>query len=119
MAKANQLSALLVPETKCESLETSEQRDGLYALKKRIGFVAALQIVVGNARTQMVDVVKANVAREPLENFRQLVERTAFECRSCVVPILPAFPIDVLELMLHVEQPHSRRASHHEDDQLD
>lgn len=38
-----------------------------------------LRVVVGNARAEVVDVVKANVAREPLQQFGQFVEGTALK----------------------------------------
>src|SRR5204862_8241961 len=78
VAEADQLFALLVPESEREGFKTSQQCDGLHALKQGIGIVASLQIVIGNTRAQMMDMVKADVAGEPLENPGQLVERTAF-----------------------------------------
>ena len=66
-----------------ETIRIACERKGAYprlpaksrdALKKRIGFVTSLQIVIRNTRAQVVNMVKANVAGEPLENFRQLIE---------------------------------------------
>ena len=62
--------------------------------------------------------VIANVAGEPLKNFRQLVERTALERGSGVVPIFTAFPINPFKLMLHVEQPYTHAARNGHDHQL-
>src|ERR1700674_2189214 len=42
----------------------------------RLGRMTSLQGVIGNARAQMMDVVKADSAREPLQNLRQLIKRT-------------------------------------------
>ncbi len=80
--------------------------------------MAPFEIVIGNAGAEMVDVVKADVAREPLEDFRELVERTAFEGRLRVVPILAALPVNAFELMLYVKEPYARAACDHEDDQM-
>src|ERR1700730_2335286 len=54
--------------------------------------------------------MKADIAREPLQNARQLVERTSVECRCRITPIATALPIRAFELMLYIEQPDSRSA---------
>jgi hypothetical protein len=118
MAVTDQFLALFVPETQAEGFQTREQRDGLHCLKKRIGLVAFFQVVIGNAGAEMVNMMKPNVAGEPLQNLRQLVEGTALQGRRREVPILSAFPINALELMLNIKHPYARATSRHERNEL-
>ena len=71
---------LFVPKTEGERLEAGEERDGFNFLEQRLGFVAAFEVVVRDTRAQMMDVMEADVAGEPLKNFRQFVERTTMQC---------------------------------------
>ena len=59
---ANQLSALLIPETIGEGLEAGEESERLDALEKRVRTVAPFKVVIGNARTQMMNVMKTDIA---------------------------------------------------------
>jgi hypothetical protein len=68
VAVANQPAALFIPKTETERFQAAEQRDGPHALKQPIGFMAPLQVIVGNPRAQMMEVMKPNVAREPLQD---------------------------------------------------
>ena len=65
--------------------------------------MAGLEVVVGNAGTQMVDVMNTDVAGEPLEDLWQFVEGAALEGGGGVVPVFTALPIDVLELVLDIK----------------
>ena len=79
--------------------------------------MAALQVVVGNARAQVVDVVEADVAREPLQDFGQLVVGAAPQRRRREIPLIAAFPMHLLELVLHIKHPDAgpaRDRDHHE-----
>src|SRR3546814_7151960 len=67
--------------------------------------MAFLQVVVRDACAEMVDLVVADVAGEPLQDLRQLVKRAALQRCRRVIPVFVARPVHVLELMLHVEQP--------------
>ena len=116
---ADHLLAVFIPEAIAERLEASEQRDGFHLLENRNLVVSALQIVVRDARAEVVDVVEANIAGEPLKDARQFVERAALKRGGCVVPLIGAFPIDALILMLNVEHPHPDRAADHRDGELD
>ena len=62
-------------------------------------------MVVGNTRAQVVDMMKPDVAGEPLQDSWQLIKGTALKRRCGVIPVLGPRPIGALELMLHVEQP--------------
>src|ERR1044072_2491269 len=110
MAEAHELAALFIEQPKTERAQTGQQRDRLYFLEERIGVVTALQIVIWNARAEVVNVVKANVAGEPLQDFREFVKRTSVQSRACEIQTQAALQINVLELMLHVKQPAPRPA---------
>ena len=71
--------------------------------------MAFLQMIVRDRRAQVMDMMKADVPRKPLQYFRQLVERTSLERSSAVIPISTALPMNIFELVLHVKQPHACR----------
>src|ERR1022692_3869742 len=118
LAVADQPALLFIPETESERLQAAQQRDGFDGLKQRFCFVAFLQMVIRNARAEMMNVMKADVAGKPLQHFWQFVKRTAFQRRRGIIPLAAAFPKGALELMLPVKQPPPRRAGHHQDRQL-
>jgi hypothetical protein len=69
MRKTDQLLVLFIPQSQRSRFQTGKQSDRFYFREQRVGFVAPLQIVVRYPRAQMMDVMKADVAREPLENL--------------------------------------------------
>ena len=117
-AETNQLTALLVPETEGEGLEARKKGDRFDALKERFGFMASFQIVIRDAGAEMVNMVKTNVPREPLEHFGKLVKRTPFQGGAFVVPFVAALPIDAFKLVLDVKKPNPGRSARYSDDQL-
>ena len=52
----------LVPEAEVEAFEAGEQGDGFDGLKEWFGPVAAFELVVGDARAEVVDVVETDIA---------------------------------------------------------
>src|SRR5580704_11203228 len=118
MAVADQSPAFFIPKPERDGFQARNEGDRFYLLKKRIGFVALLQIVIWNARTQVMNVVKPDVAGKPLQDPRQFVERTALECRCRKTPIVTPLPINIFKLMLDVEEPDPRATGNHQDDQL-
>src|SRR5256885_17035778 len=96
MSEADEFFALLVPEPQAERFEAAEKRERFYLLKHQVRFVASLQIVIRNSRAQMMDVVIADVAGEPLQNLWQFVERAAFQGRRRIIPLRVALPIHSL-----------------------
>ena len=74
-------------------------------LEKRFRVMAFLETVVGNTGAQVVDVVETDIAGEPLENFGKFVERAPFEGCRCEVPLTFTGPVNILELVLHIEHP--------------
>ena len=59
-----------IPKPELEGAQATPEGDGLYTLKQKMRLMTALQIVIGDPRTQMMDVMIADVSREPLEKPR-------------------------------------------------
>src|SRR6185503_6080110 len=78
---ADQLALAFVPQPQVHGLEAFPQRQRLDLLEQRVVLVAFLQVVIRDARRQVVDVVEADVAAEPLQDRRQLVEAAAAQRR--------------------------------------
>ena len=74
--------------------------------------MASLEVVVGNHRVKVVNVVIANIAREPLEDFWEVVVTAAFHRCCSVVPLFTRGPVRVFKLVLHVEQPETETSGH-------
>ena len=92
-AVADEAAVLFIPQPEGDGFQAGEQRDGLHLLEERIGLVAFLQVVIGNARTEVMDVMETNVSGKPLQHARKFVERTALQGRRRVIPVLTPFPV--------------------------
>src|SRR5580765_5972185 len=57
VTEADELVPSLIPKTKGERFEAGEQRHRLDGLKQRVGPMAPLEVVIGNPRTEMMDVM--------------------------------------------------------------
>src|SRR5579872_5689091 len=88
VAETDQFTSLFVPETEGERFETGKQSDRLHTLEQRVRVVAFLQIVIGNPRAQMMDVMKSDVAGKPLQHAGQFVKRTALQRCRRIIPIV-------------------------------
>src|SRR5471030_1853417 len=62
--------------------------------------------------------VEPDIAGEPLEDFRQFIERAALEGGAGEIPVILTIPVHILKLMLHVKKPYSGSARHPEDGNL-
>ena len=74
-------------------------------MEQGMRLMATLEIIIRNARAQMMNMVETDVAGKPLQNLRQLVERATLQSGSREIPLVTALPVNPLELMLHVKQP--------------
>src|SRR5579863_1372640 len=81
----HQLLVLLVPQAKGEGLQTSDQGNWLDLREEFVRVVTLLQMVVGDERAQMVDMMKPDIARKPLQDSRQFVERAPLQCSLQVI----------------------------------
>jgi len=80
--------------------------------------VASLQVVIGNAWAEIVDVMKADIPGDPLQYLRQPVVGAAAQSGCRVVPLVVAFPVNTFELMLDIEQPQTGCAGYGDRDRL-
>src|SRR5450755_1223998 len=109
MAEAHESLPLLVPESIGHRFEARWQRQGFDSLEVRVCVMTALEMVIRDARTQVMNMMKANIAGKPLQDFRELIEGTALKRRAGVVPLLDPRTVRTLKLVLHVEEPHAQR----------
>ena len=110
MTPIDQLARSLVPEPQAQRAETRPQCHRCNRREHRARRMAALEVVVRNPGTQVVDMVKPDIAREPLQDLWQAQERAALERGDGVVPVLGALPVGVLILVLHIKQPYAASA---------
>src|ERR1041385_2498616 len=103
VAVTDELAPSFIPETEGERFEAREKLHWFHCLKQRIRVMAFLQVVIGNPRTEMMDVMKADVAGEPLQHPGKFKEGTALQRRRRVIPLVAPLPVHSLELMLHVK----------------
>ena len=77
--------------------------------------VTSLQVVIGDLRVEVVNVMVSDVAREPLEHPWKVVVAAPLHGSSGVIPFIAAGPVGVFELMLNVKQPQAEEGSdgHH------
>ena len=67
----------------------------------------------------MVNMMKPDIPRKPLENLRQLIEGTALESCFCIIPFSAPLPVHILKLVLNIEEPNTNRTRYADYDQLD
>jgi hypothetical protein len=60
--ESNHFPSLLVPKPEAHALQAGKKRYRFDALKQRLSLVAFLQMVIRNARTEVMDVVKTNIS---------------------------------------------------------
>ena len=63
---------ILVVEAQAQGAQAREQREAVDALEQRLFAVRLREAVVGDPRGEVVDVVEADVAGEPLHKSGQL-----------------------------------------------
>ena len=107
LTKRNQTTPAFVPKREPYALEALKQRKSAHATKFGMLAEHPRQTVTGNTAAQVMDMVDADVCREPAQDSRKIIMRTAMQ--SCFLKAPPVLmrPECPLELMLHVEQPYS------------
>lgn len=105
-AEGDHAFLLFVPKFVIHAFQAlAKGQGGHVAIEDGILFGAGRQVVVGYPGTQVVDVVKADVARQPLKQLGQAVIGTTLNGGKQVVPLVfPGFVV-FLVLMLDVEEP--------------
>src|SRR5436305_2049591 len=72
--------------------------------------MGCLEVVIRDARAQVVDVMEPDVPGEELEDPRKPKIRAALKCRLVEAPVVVLLPVGVLELVLDIEEPDPGRA---------
>ena len=76
------------------------------------------QPVERNSAAQVMDMMHADIGREPAQYRRKIVMGAAVKRRDRQAPIPVIRPDGMLELVLHVEQPHADRSGDQRDRQM-
>ena len=102
-SKTHQLAPLLIVHIQPQGLEASADAEWSDRLQGGDLIITALQIVVGYPRADMMNVMHADMARNPLQDPGQLVMRAALQSGPQGIPCFVAGPIYPFELMLDVK----------------
>ena len=81
--------------------------------------MTTLQIIIWNHCIEMVNMMKANIPREPLHDSGEFVVATTFHRGSSEVPVLSLCPISIFKLVLNIEKPDTASTSHGHHGNLD
>ena len=74
-------------------------------MEQGIFIVALGQVVVGDLRAQVMDVMKTDVPTKPLQDERELVKGTALQPGLHKLPAFVIIPVGRVEVVLDVEKP--------------
>src|SRR5215472_3794880 len=109
---------LLVPQCKAPALKAVAKAEAPGLAKGGDSLISSPQAVARNLDGKMVDVVEADMARQPAQDAREVVKGAAFEGGGFEVPLGLMAPIGALELMLHVEEPDADGTGQHGNGQV-
>ena len=104
-AKAHKLALFFIPQVQPQRLKARPERDGGHIHELGVLLHTALERVVRDARAEVMNMVKADIAGEPLEHLGQLEIRAAAQRGGGVVPFFVLGPVGAFELVLDVEHP--------------
>ena len=105
----------LVPKHEAHALQALKQSKSANAAKLGVFAENPRQSVERYPAAEVVYMMHADVRREPAQDCRKVVVRTAVQGRFFKAPIRLMRPECPLELVLHVEQPYSDRPSEQND----
>ena len=72
-------------------------------LKSGVLVVTLLQLIIRDSRAKVMDMMETDISREPLQDLRKFIERTAIQTRVEKLPIRVTLPIGRVKVMLHIE----------------
>src|SRR6185312_11859864 len=99
-AKGYKAALRLVPQREADAAEALQQGQAADRAQLRMIAQHARQAIVGNAAAEVVDVMDADIGREPAQEARQVVVRAAVQRRDVGVPVAGLRPTRILELVL-------------------
>ena len=104
LTKRDEATQTFVPKHEAHAAKAFKQCETA-ADGEKLGMILQdlLEAVIGNPATEMMDMVDANVRREPAQNSRQVVMRAS--TKRCLVKIpFPAMrPERLFKLVLHIK----------------
>ena len=103
LPKTHHFLPFLIPQIEPQRFQARPYAQRRNGANFRHFVVAALQVVVGDARAQVMDVVQADIPRKPLQHFGQFVVRTPLQRRFEAIPRCIPRPVDVAKLVLDIE----------------
>src|SRR5580704_3773376 len=115
LTKGYEAPPTFVPKHEADALQTLKQAKSANAAKLGMFAENPRQSVERYSAAEVVDMMHADVRREPAQDSRKLVVRTAAQGCFFEAPFGLMRPERHLELMLHVEQPYSDRPSEQND----
>src|SRR5947209_2490823 len=118
LSKGDQPQPFLIPQRQPHGPQTLQQRYSPDSGELRMVAQHVRQAIAGNSTGQMMDVVDADVRREPSQDSRQLVMGAAVQRSVVKIPGLLMRPVCVLELVLDVKQPDTDRGRQNDDRQM-
>ena len=77
---------MFVPEPEGESSETGKKGNWPDRAEKRFGAMALFEVIIGDVRAEVMDVMETDVAGKPLKEPGQFVEGTPFQRRLGIIP---------------------------------
>src|SRR5256885_5706792 len=112
LLESDEAPGVFIPERQSKRRKALPQRDDGRTMENRVLLVTLLQVVVRNARAEVMDVVIADAPRHPSQERRQREVRASCDRRRAIIPVLVFLPVRSFELMLHEKEP---EAGHHRD----
>lgn len=103
VAEPDQLVAVFIPQTEGKRFQARPKCNCLHFLEHRIRIVAPFQVIIGNPRAEMMNMMEPDVSREPLQHFGQFIKGTALYGNGQITPIVVPLPVDPFILMLHIK----------------
>src|ERR1700730_85666 len=118
LCKRNEPPPLFIPQGQPHAPQTLEQGDSSDGSELWMVAQHIRQAIARNSTAQVMDVVNADIRREPAQNTRQVIVRTAMDRSFVKTPGFIVGPGSILELVLDIEQPDTDRRGQNQDREL-
>lgn len=102
---------LFIPNVQKDAFKAADQCNSLYLLEDLVFIMRAFQVVVWYLGSQVMYMVKANVAAKPLQQLRKFEKGSAAQSRFRIFPFFMPAPIGIFELVLYVKKENANRGT--------
>gem|GEM_PF-5272670 len=114
--KGDHLLLLFISEMTSSETETLEEGYFLGSLLKEwFLVVTSCQFVTRNSTIQMMNVMIADISREPMQPSREVIKRTSQNCGTNIFSLILKRFVTPFVLMLNIEKPNSYRPECNQD----